>query len=388
MNIVICTVFEIPHVGGASTHIELLRDSLEKSGIKVSLVSGRDAKLNWIQKANYFVNRVVRKNAARAHLLKFTTKLLSERIAEVIDRLGPNVLIHSHDPLATCAAAQATKGRHPIVQTVHGPWANESGIDSSASQTAYSKEIRRLEREAFGLAKRLIPVDTGQANILRESFGVSSGKINIIENAVDVAALQDIPPMSRWSDRKFFLVPRRLVPKNGVEYAIRAYARLKNRDVHLVIAGGGPLYEPLARLAGSLGVSEHVHFLGDVARAELLQVMRSSLAVVVPSVPFNGVVEATSLAVLEGMACGIPVIGSSIGGIQEIITDRRFGFLVEPADAFSLERAYTAVIELSPDQRKVLIRDAQQRILDKFGSDTWVRKIISVYDLALTSAIS
>lgn len=70
-----------------------------------------------------------------------------------------------------------------------------------------------------------------------------------------------------------------------------------------------------------------------------MELMRQADVIVVPSVPAHGVVEATSIAALEGMALGKPVVASAIGGLVELIQSGQTGLLVPPGDARALARA-------------------------------------------------
>ena len=114
------------------------------------------------------------------------------------------------------------------------------------------------------------------------------------------------PPAGRLTR---IVVPRRLFPKNGVEYFVRALPLiLQEMDVEAVLIGDGPERERLEALAGSLGVSDRVDFLGKRAHAEMPGLLSSGDLAVIPSL-----MEATSVAALEAMACELPVLASQCG---------------------------------------------------------------------------
>jgi glycosyltransferase involved in cell wall biosynthesis len=176
-----------------------------------------------------------------------------------------------------------------------------------------------------------------------------------------------------------------LVPKNGVEYAIRGFANAGLADVGLVIAGDGTERGFLESLATDLGVDRRVHFLGTVDKDEMYSLLKTALAVIVPSVPSKGVVEATSFSVLEAMAVGVPVIGSAIGGIAEIMEDNSRGFLVPPGDVAAIGSAIRTVTGLDESSRTILIRNARNRVRAGFGVERWFDNIIAVYTEAIDS---
>jgi glycosyltransferase involved in cell wall biosynthesis len=104
--------------------------------------------------------------------------------------------------------------------------------------------------------------------------------------------------------------------------------------------------------------------------------------VLVPSVPVNAIVEATSLAVLEAMASRVPVIGSNIGGIAEIMGDGS-GFLVPAGDVEALAAAMQSVAALPASERERLGEKARARVRAAYGSDAWLARIVEVYRAAV-----
>ena len=123
----------------------------------------------------------------------------------------------------------------------------------------------------------------------------------------------------------------RLVALKGVAVLLRAFARLaaERPEVRLEIVGEGPEEGELRRLAAELGVAERVVFTGwsgDVAAA-----MRGWDIAVLPSLE-----EAFGLAAAEAMACGVPVVGSRVGGLPEVVVEGATGFLVAPGDPDAL----------------------------------------------------
>src|SRR5262249_6359506 len=96
------------------------------------------------------------------------------------------------------------------------------------------------------------------------------------------------------------------------------------------------------------GLSADVHLMGDVPPEEMPALYRLSDVVLIPSVPDEGVVEATSIAALEGMASGCVVIASDLGGLREIVSHGETGLLVSPGDPDAIARAILAVLEDAP----------------------------------------
>jgi glycogen(starch) synthase len=299
-------------------------------------------------------------------------------------RNGCPDVIHCHDPYAAAAALDAVGADDvPIVETVHGPVLFEADMRGANARPRYRERILHYERRAFAGVTRFIAVDSGQAAILRDEYGVDAAKITVVFNAVDVEDVRRLAEAQSAliPDARYFLVPRRLEVKTGVRYAIEALARLKRDDVQLLVAGQGPLRAELEELARMLGITQRVHFLGPVPRGELLPVFKRSAGVIIPSVPAAGVIEATALAATEAMACGTVTIASAIGGLAELITDGETGLLVPPADPDALAGAMTTALE-DGKKRNHLIASATAKVEGDYSFDAWLRKTVSVYDTA------
>lgn len=131
----------------------------------------------------------------------------------------------------------------------------------------------------------------------------------------------------------------RLVEKKGVEYAIRAVARLVEAGVDIVysVVGGGPLNGALATLVAELGLSDRVRILGAMSHASVATLLERSHVMVAPSVTAaNGDMEGIPVAMMEAMASGLPVVSTLHSGIPELIEDGVTGYLAPERDVEAL----------------------------------------------------
>jgi glycogen synthase len=143
----------------------------------------------------------------------------------------------------------------------------------------------------------------------------------------DMFAPQPQPQKRQAPGRRRLIVPRRLFEKNGVEYFIRALPRvLELMDVEAVLVGDGPERGRLEALVAELGIGQAVTFLGSRPNTEMPALLAGADVAVFPSL-----MEATSVAALEAMSCGVPVAASRVGGLPEIV-DEDVGTLFEPAN--------------------------------------------------------
>lgn len=131
----------------------------------------------------------------------------------------------------------------------------------------------------------------------------------------------------------------RLVEKKGIEYSIRAVAKLAKGNPHLeyCIIGDGPLREDLQRLILELGVQGQVQLLGQKAHQDVVHILDESDLFIAPSVTAQDGDQDGSLNVLkEAMAMGLPVVSTWHGGIPELVEDGISGFLVPERDTEAL----------------------------------------------------
>lgn len=159
-----------------------------------------------------------------------------------------------------------------------------------------------------------------------------------LTNGVDTSMFVPVTERSARTRPKV-IVPRRLFEKNGVEYFIRALPLLRREiEVDAVLIGDGPERAKLEQLSDELGVRDLVTFAGKKPNDEMPALLADADVAIFPSL-----MEATSVAALEAMSCGVPVAASRVGGLPEIV-DETVGTLFEPADPESLARALAALL--------------------------------------------
>lgn len=162
-------------------------------------------------------------------------------------------------------------------------------------------------------------------------MGGSVDRISVIPCGVDLGLFRPDGPAVARTGRSRLVVVSRLVERKGIGNVIEAVRALP--DVELLVAGGPPAAQltgdPEARrlqaLVDELGVGDRVRLLGGVARAHLPALLRSADAVA--CCPWY---EQFGMAAVEAMACGVPVVASSVGGLAETVQDGVTGLHVPP----------------------------------------------------------
>jgi len=157
-------------------------------------------------------------------------------------------------------------------------------------------------------------------------------------------------------------------------------------EVKLWLAGDGIEEEACRKLVREYRLDERVAFLGGVPRDVILMLSSIAAATLIPSVPSNGVVEATSIAAIEAMACRVPVVASSIGGLVELINDDSNGFLVSPGDPEQLAAAVRNILRDGASIQQI-VENARLRVEQRYSTPVWMAAIRQVYERVLSSPI-
>jgi glycosyltransferase involved in cell wall biosynthesis len=153
---------------------------------------------------------------------------------------------------------------------------------------------------------------------------------------------------------------------------IEAFAKLQSSDALLLIAGQGPLLEPIKSLCNTLNVADRVRFLG--VRADIPNVMRAADAFVLSSL-----YEGMPLVLLEAAATELPIVATNVGGIGELVVQNKTGLLVPPRDAESLAGAAQSLMSLSADERRHMGKEGRDFVVKQYSLESVVDKWESIY---------
>lgn len=364
MRIAIATIFDYPHAGGLSTHVDTLSAALRQRGHELLFLTPRrvsNLQLNLVARAPSIVLQPLGGDRGRIWAHRERLRLLRRGMA----RLPKGLPVISEDVLAAIAA-HATG--HRTVLTVHGYLMREAisrrGVADAGPGARY---LEGLERQGYREAERIVAVDQRIARYVGDLVGRKD--VHVLPNFIDVSWVGTFPEKSAaraelgLPDRMTILCPRRLTPKNGVHVAVEAMAHLG--EAQLVVVGGGGELEALQKLAQDLGLTGRVIFAGSHPHERMAAYYAAADAVAIPSVPVAGVEEATSISAIEGMASGRPVVASNIGGLPELITDGETGYLVPAGDPGALASALRRAAE---DGAAVAAR-ARQKIAAEHSAD-------------------
>ncbi len=208
--------------------------------------------------------------------------------------------------------------------------------------------------------------------------------IEIIPMGVDLDVFHSNKIKIKYSNKKKnikILFVGRLIDLKGVNFLLEAVSRVKLKypEIILSIIGDGPEYRNLKNIVNELKLQKHVNFLGTIPNHMLPDVYRSSDVFVIPSIiNENGETEGLGTVALEAMACGVPVIGSNVGGIPDIIKDRITGLLVEEKNGKAIADSIFEILE-NKVLRDDLCQNAHKFIVERFSWDVVSDRFIELY---------
>jgi glycosyltransferase involved in cell wall biosynthesis len=253
-------------------------------------------------------------------------------------------------------------------------------IDHWHGFTRFSRKRRLICRFLGRFTDLSLAVSRGVRDYLLEQLGLDPAKVRVVPNGVDVAALDAARPGNEV--RRDLGLPEG-VPVIGLvgrldhwgkghKELFTAMARIRERHpVHALIVGGGRREAEVRQLAESQGLAEAAHFLGQ--RQDVPDLLNAMDTFVLPSYS-----EGVSLALLEAMAAGRPVIATAVGGLPEVVTDGVTGLLIPPRDPDALADALERLLS-DPAGAQHLGANARAHVREHFSLDRLGREINEIY---------
>lgn len=296
---------------------------------------------------------------------------IDRSVPEAIRQLANNThadVVHAHGYKADVYVYLAMRNSpKPIVSTCHG-W-----IEPNTMVRLYGALDRFLLRSYGGIVA--ISEEVKQ-KLLRA--GVKEDRVHLIQNGIDLrpfnAARQGIQSPD-GADRALQVgFVGRLSQEKGPDLFLRAAAEVVREmpRIKFLLAGDGPKKAELEVLIDSLHIREHVFLLG---RTEDMASFYASLDILVSSSRQEGL----PIALLEGMASGLPLVATAVGSVPEIVQTDRTGILVPAENVQALAKAINELLQ-EPTLRDRYGGAAKALIADKYSADRMAANYISLYE--------
>jgi glycosyltransferase involved in cell wall biosynthesis len=363
MNILFLTTHL--NIGGISSYLLSLSSGLRKRGHSLFVASSGGELEGSLQSAGVTCLRIPINTKSEINLPKLVRsyRMLRPFIAE--HTIG---LLHSHTRVTQVLGCAVSRyARIPHISTCHGFFKN------------------RFSRRMFPCwGKRVIAVSESVQEHLVQDFGLNGKTIRLVYNGIDAdrfAACSALSSEKKTEKKKaagiheglVVGIVARLSDVKGHRYLIEAMSIVVKKIplAQLLIVGDGKMRDELKALTVSLGIQKNVFFVPSVK--DTVTVFSIMDVFVMPSLK-----EGLGLSLMEAMACGLPVIGSDIGGIRNLIRDGENGLLVKAGDSIALSGA---ILELLADKTKaaVLGKNAKNFISRKFSLEKMSGETEAVY---------
>lgn len=321
---------------------------------------------------------------AKVHLMKYerTEGLwhLAKGLSQFFKTIKPDIMhVQYIAPGLIPVVAAQFAGIRTIFATVHQP-GRVYGLKENLFvrialrlSTAFICNSKSVEESWFGSSEIFDPQKT---NKKRKHF--------TIYNGIDVSNIDDIMNSSDPNKLRAALgignkpivgVAGRLRWEKGQSLLLDALAEVIKEipDVILLVVGDGPDRIRLELKAKSLGIENHILWLGQKEPDEVIRLYGIMNVLAVPSL-FEGF----GLVAAEAMTAGVPVVGSKIDGLSEVIEDNLTGLLVPATDSLKLSEAIIRMLN-NPAEAKRMGLHGKKRVKELFSMDLFSRNIVSAY---------
>ena len=282
----------------------------------------------------------------------YGSKKIEQQVKTIIKKINPDI-IHNHlISKYPISVFNALPENVPVIQTLHGPnffcptsWGNMKK-DSSPCDLGVSLKcvtggcvsvwqypmMYNLFSKMPNLLKKVTLFHCPSRNIeqVAEHFGFSNTKIVSLGLRKNFT---NLVPKINFEGKKLLFIGS-LSPVKGLDYLLEAIQEIiqYNSTIKLYIAGRGPLDHFYKDMALKLGLENNVEFLGFVDSEDIITLYKSVDITIVPSVWS----EQFGMVGPESLACGVPVVGSNVGGIPEWLKNNEHGILVPPRNSKEL----------------------------------------------------
>jgi len=253
---------------------------------------------------------------------------------------------------------------YPVIVQQHGPELYRTRLRSS------------IDRVSSRLVTKYIVTCKAVQEVLRLRERIPSKKIKIIYNGINIPEESILSYPSEWAvppGSISICCVGRLTEEKGQQHLVNALTKLTTKypNIHTVFLGEGPNKKNLIELTKQYDLNSNISFVGY--KSDIRKWLPFFDIFVLPS-DWEGV----SMALLEAMMQGLPVIASSTGGNPEIVVNNVTGFLVPPKNPDALASAIENLI-INPDQRRHMGDAGRERAMKEFNINRTVLELDSFY---------
>lgn len=298
-------------------------------------------------------------------------------IKKILKKIQPDI-VHTHTSKAGIQGRLAAHHLNVprIIHSTHGLiYSTEANIPNVSGRKLLVGTFKKVERFVGYKSHQLITLsekETGDAMALNLAPRES---IKNIANGVDLSPYTAIPHEDgQWGKKNIRLgIAGRLNKEKGHEVLLLCMKTLlqKYPDIHLYIAGEGPLLNKLKKATQKLGIADHVTFSGYQSN---MAYFLSKIDIFVLSSFYEGF----GLVLVEAMAAGLPVVATDVGGVREVVEDGSTGLIVPAGSQSDLVMGIEYLLQ-NPELARDFGKKGRNRALAEFSISTMVKAHEQLY---------
>ena len=254
----------------------------------------------------------------------------------------------------------------------------------------YGEGDERLGSGRFGLIQFWFRCILGRANLVTaissylfetaKQYGYG-GPMRMIHNGVDIARFAQTNRIYGDGSVPVVITTSRLVEKNGIGILIQAIAIVKKAipEIKLHILGEGPLEKKLKNLVRQYDLEKAVEFFGTISHEQLPKFLSQARVFVRPSRS-----EGMGNSFVEALASGLPIIGTRVGGILDIIEDGKTGLFAKVGDPYDVAEKIIFLLK-NKEHAQAIAKEGKKRVEEKFSWEKIANEFTGVFEDSLTA---
>jgi 1,2-diacylglycerol 3-alpha-glucosyltransferase len=390
MRILISGITYYPRFDGQAIFMTNLAEGLAKRGHQVTVVypSGEGTAIKRILNGVH-LQGVRSIHMSLFHPDLFVATLSAKAMREIFETAQPEIVhIQDHYPLSRLTMHEAEKRGIKIIGTNHFMPENLAQYIPGVAKIKplYNRALWKWMLDGYNRMELVTAQSRAAANLIRAQglkppvFPVSCG-IDLGRFRWD-ASINRLTCRERYGldpQRTIFLYVGRIEKDKRIDVLLHALARLERDDIQLAIAGRGSASEYFQALARSLKLDGRVRFTGFIPKEDLHVLLNS---VDVFSMPSDA--ELLSLASLEAMACGRPLLLANAVALPELVVPGVNGYLFKPGDPDNAAH-YMELLADQPDRWKEMGKASLEKV-QVHGLENTVQRYEEIYKRSLEEA--
>ncbi|MBW9094885.1 glycosyltransferase [Microbacterium jejuense] len=342
----------LPHVNGAARFAERLAAGLVARGHDVHVLAPSKTHRQHgtfteeIEGEPMTMHRLPAWRFLPHDWLTFVLPWMSKHYARrALDEVRPDVVhIQSHIVIGRGLSREAHKRGIPVIATNHVM--AENILDFTTLPDWLDRIFVKLAwadaKRTFDLTRAVTTPTRRAADFLESTIDIEG----VIPISCGIDARNYTPDLQPRDGNRLVFVGR-LTTEKQIDVVLRAIALLDPAlDVRFDIVGSGDQRRNLENLTAELGLSERVHFHGHTSDEEIRSLLTNASAFVIASIA-----ELQSIATMEAMASGLPVVAADAVALPHLVHDGENGYLFRPGDVDDLAAKLTTVLTLPQDER-------------------------------------